>query len=98
MDTASPRVLRATIKTVYVFFKKNGTNGTRYSSVKRPAPVLRRFDEYPPMRASTLATFVEVSTLPETCSPLRTTGLLISMLIISGAALCDEMTGGGGAT
>ena len=48
------------------------------------------------MRASTLATFVEVSTLPETTSPLCTTGVLIDMLTICGGAFADFKTGGGG--
>ena len=48
------------------------------------------------MRASTLATFVEVSTLPETVSPECTTGVLMDRLIICGAALSDTITGGGG--
>lgn len=64
----------------------HGSGPTVYVNVKRPTPTLLSVTAYPPMRASTEATFELVSTLPVTRSPGCTARLLIAMLRIRGAA------------
>jgi len=57
-----------------------------YASANRPTPSLDNDIAYPPMRASTLATFELVITLPETRSPGRTVVSLIEIARICGGA------------
>ncbi len=64
----------------------HGSGATVYAIVKRPTPTFERLSAYPPMRASTLATFELVTTLPKTRSPGWTVVSLIVTERISGAA------------
>lgn len=52
-----------------------------------PTPTFRMFDEYPAIRASTLATLELVSTVPETICPPRATGVLMDIVKMRGGAL-----------
>lgn len=61
-----------------------------YSSANFPTPTFESDMAYPPMRASTLATFELVITLPETRSPGRTVVSLTAIARICGAALGDN--------
>ena len=80
------------ISTMNVRCKKNGSAGTRYSKRNRPTPTFFIAVPYPPIRASTLATLEEVSTVPETTSPLRTTGVLSDIAKMRGGALAGTRT------
>lgn len=64
----------------------HGSGATVYAIVKRPTPTFERLSAYPPMRASTLATFELVTTLPKTRSPGWTVVSLTVTERISGAA------------
>jgi hypothetical protein len=68
--TASPRALRAMTSMVHVRRRKKGNLGTVYVIRNFPTPTFSIEDEYPAMRASTLATLELVSTVPQTVSPL----------------------------
>jgi hypothetical protein len=57
-----------------------------YASANLPTPSFDSDIAYPPMRASTLATFELVITLPETRSPGRTVVSLIEIARICGGA------------
>lgn len=57
-----------------------------YESTNRPTPTLRIGEENPAIRASTLATFEEVTTVPETTCPPRATGVLKDIERICGGA------------
>jgi hypothetical protein len=60
-----------------------------------PTPTFRIGVPYPPIRASTLATFEDVSTVPETTSPLCATGELSDIANIRGGAFGASRTTGG---
>jgi hypothetical protein len=64
----------------------HGNGATVYVSSKRPTPVFTRVMAYPPMRASTLATFDVVTTRPKTRSPGWTVVSLTATSRICGAA------------
>ena len=84
--TESPRVFRAMTKMSYVRCKKKGSRGTRYVSTNFPTPTFFIVELYPAMRASTDATFEDVSTNPETTSPPRATGVLSESARMRGRA------------
>ncbi len=83
---ASPRVLRAMTCRVTLPRTNHGSGATVYVSANLPTPTFESDIAYPPMRASTLATFELVSTLPETRSPARTVVSLIAIARICGGA------------
>ena len=100
-DTAvtTPLAFRAITWIEYVRRNSTGTFGTRYVSVKTPTPVFVKAWPYPTILASTLATFEEVITVPETVSPGAATLRLSDALIILGAASGAAVaTTAGGAT
>ena len=79
-------MLRAITCIVKLPRTKNGNGPTVYVSANRPTPTLESVTAYPPIRASTLATFELVTTLPETRSPGWTVVSLTATSRICGAA------------
>ncbi len=93
--TACPPALRAITWTAYVRCRKNGSEGTRYVSAKRPTPIFCICAAYPPTRASTLATFDDVSTMPERTWPACATGALNDIARMRGGSAGEARTTGG---
>ncbi len=72
----------------------HGSGATVYASANLPTPSFDSGIAYPPIRASTLATFELVITLPETRSPGRTAVSLIETArICGGASAATRSTG-----